>query len=592
MPDRRLLRLLLPVLSTALFYALFYAIAALGFDVAIIPGAILRDYLLNLAFAWLLIALSRRLWVFLLLQGLLMALLYIGNTVKISFFGGPIMPDDVYALRTLLLLLEGWQFYLAALPLVGIASLLIFNFALRNWGSWLALAILLLLGVTMLYQPGNIIRPLDRYVGNVVWDQRSNYLQRGAMLYTLMEGARYFADRVPPPDRETVRAARERLRAGLPERTETEGGFTPRNVHIILLESFWDPSSLKAGKYSRDPFPEDFRALWQKTGESHILSPVFGGYTANAEFEALCGFPVIKDAVRFERDLKNDVPCLPRILAQQGYTTIASHPNVPVFWNRVNAYRRLGFETYWSLQDFEQVDMVRNFMSDASLYRQVLEKIEPWLDSGKPLLNYIVTYFGHWDYPLRGERTRVIEDSSGVPEVGSYANTAYYKAKELMAFLGELRKRDPDALIVIFGDHPPYLGQNFAGYVESGVLADNRSKFTPAMFGVYNAAPLIVIDGRHGAQKTGTLSLYELPARLLALLHLDYSGPMELTAPVGAKHVRPIPGLYYLTGDGTGVDVCKEPPWPDDCATTGAWLRDVVTVGDDLFTGAQFTLGD
>lgn len=592
MPDRRLLRLLLPVLSTALFYALFYAVARLGFDVAIVPKAIVRDYLLNLAFAWALIALSRRLWVFLLLQGLLMALLYIGNAVKISFFGGPVMPDDIYALRTLLLLLEGWQFYLAALPLVGIASLLIFNFALRNWGSWLALAILLLLGVTLLYQPRNIIRPLDRYVGNVVWDQRSNYLQRGAMLYALMEGARYFADRVPPPDRDTVRAASARLHAGLPEPAPAKGEFSPRNVHIILLESFWDPTSLKAGKYSRDPFPEDFRALWQHTGNSHILSPVFGGYTANAEFEALCGFPVIKDAVRFERDLKNDVPCLPRILAQQGYTTIASHPNVPVFWNRVNAYRRLGFETYWSLEDFEQVDMVRNFMSDASLYRQVLEKIEPWLDSGKPLLNYIVTYFGHWDYPLRGERTRVIEDSSGVPEVGSYANTAYYKAKELMAFLAELRARDPDALIVIFGDHPPYLGQNFAGYVESGVLADNRSKFTPAMFGVYNAAPLIVIDGRHGAQKTGTLSLYELPARLLALLHLDYSGPMAVTAPVGTMHVRPIPGLHYLVSNSGKVDVCKEPPWSDDCATTSAWLQDVITVGDDLFTGAQYLQGD
>jgi phosphoglycerol transferase MdoB-like AlkP superfamily enzyme len=590
MSNRRLLRLLLPVLSTAVFYGLFYAVAALGFDVVIVPKAIVRDYLLNLAFAWALVALSRRLWVFLLLQGLLMALLYIGNAVKISFFGGPIMPDDVYALRTLLLLLEGWQFYLAALPLVGIASLLIFNFALRNWVSWLALAILLLLGVTLLYQPQNIIKPLDRYVGNVVWDQRSNYLQRGAMLYSLMEVARYFADRVPSPDRETVNAARARLRNGLPAHTVTEGDFTPRNVHIILLESFWDPSSLRAGRYSRDPLPEKFRALWQETGESHILSPVFGGYTANAEFEALCGFPVLKDAVRFERDLINDVPCLPRILAQHGYTTIASHPNVPVFWNRVNAYRRLGFETYWSLQDFEKVDMVRNFMSDASLYRQVLEKIEPWLDSGRPLLNYIVTYFGHWDYPLRGERTRVIEDSSSVPEVGSYANTVYYKARELMAFLGELRARDPDALIVIFGDHPPYLGKNFAGYVESGVLADNRSSFTPDMFGVYNAAPLIVIDGRHGVQKTGTLSLYELPARLLELLQLDYAGPMTLTAPAGRKHVRPIPGLFYLVGDEGEVEVCKEPPWPDDCATAGAWLRDVVTVGDDLFTGAQYTL--
>jgi hypothetical protein len=590
-PTRAAPRLLLPVLSTALFYALYYAVALLGFDVAIAPAAIPRDYFLNLLLAYALFEVSGRSWVFLLVQGLLMGVLYIGNAVKISYFGGPIMPDDAYALRTLLLLLEGWQFYLAALPLVIILSLLIFNFSLRKRGSWFALAALLLLGLTLVYQPHNIIRPLDRYIGNVVWDQRSNYLQRGAMLYSLMEGARYFADRVPPPDPESVRTARDRLEAGLLPRQQPDAEFTPRNVHIILLESFWDPSQLKAGHYSRDPLPKNFRALWEQAGNSHILSPVFGGYTANAEFEALCGLPVLQDAVKFERDLKNDVPCLPRLLAQQGYTTIASHPNVPVFWNRVNAYRRLGFQTYWSLADFEQVDMVRNFMSDASLYRQVLTKIEPWLSSGRPLLNYIVTYYGHWDYPLRGERKRLIKDKSGVPEVGSFANTAYYKAKELMEFLSELGQRDPDALIVIFGDHPPYLGQNFAGYAESGVLADDRGKFTPQMFGVYNASPLIVIDGKRGAQKFGTLALYELPARLLQLLHLDYDGPLELAVPQAGLHVRPIPGLHYLVNDAGHVDVCKQPPWSESCASSAAWLRDVITIGDDLFVGGQFGVG-
>ena len=118
----------------------------------------------------------------------------------------------------------------------------------------------------------------------------------------------------------------------------------------------------------------------------------------------------------------------------------------------------------------------------------------PRLDSGKPLLNYVVTYFGHWDYPLRGNAPRY-RDRSSVPEVGSYANTAHYKARELMAFLRELRQRDPDALIVIFGDHPPYLGPNFAGYVESGLLADDRTRFTPEMFRGLQRGALIVIDG-------------------------------------------------------------------------------------------------
>jgi phosphoglycerol transferase MdoB-like AlkP superfamily enzyme len=591
MQSSRILYRLLPILSTAVIYALCYTISSLRFDVTIYSGVIVRDYLVNLLLAYALFALSKRTWVFLLLQTLLMGVLYIGNAVKISFFGGPIQPDDIYALRTLLLLLEGWQFYLAALPLVGILSLLVFNFGLRNWGSWLALAGFMLLGITLVYQPDNIQQPLDRYVGNSVWDQRSNYLIRGATLYSLMEAARYFADQEQPPDQNSVHAALARLRQQAPADRVTEP-FRPRNVHIILLESFWDPALLQTAHYSRDPLPKDFRQLWKQTGNSHILSPVFGGYTANAEFEALCGFPVVKDAVKFERDLSNDVPCLPRILAGLGYTTIASHPNVPVFWNRVNAYRRIGFETYWSLADFQQVDMVREFMSDASLYKQVLDKLEPMLSSGKPLLDYIVTYFGHWNYPLRGARVPLIKTDSRVPEVGSYANTAYYKARELMDFLKVLRQRDPDSLIVVFGDHPPFLGENFAGYAESGVLATKRNEFTPKMFGAYNATPLIVLDGTNGAQKFGTLALYELPERLLQLLHIGQSEPLGLTTPPGTTQIRPVPGLHYLVSDKGNVEVCKEPPWSQACADSTAWLRDVLTVGNDLFIGKQYTLGE
>jgi len=45
-----------------------------------------------------------------------------------------------------------------------------------------------------------------------------------------------------------------------------------------------------------------------------------------------------KDNVKFERQLLNVVPCLPHILAIK-LSTVDLHPNVPVFWNRTNAYR-------------------------------------------------------------------------------------------------------------------------------------------------------------------------------------------------------------------------------------------------------------
>jgi phosphoglycerol transferase MdoB-like AlkP superfamily enzyme len=586
---KTVLQKLLPLVSTALFYALYYLLSSLQFGVRIKPAAVPFDFLLQLIVAYILFALSRRLWVFVVLQGLLMGVLYVGNAVKISFFGGPIMPDDVYALRSLLLILEGWHFIAAALPLAAIVALLLFNLTLRHWSAYLASMLVILFGITLVYKPAAILEPLDRYFGNSVWDQRSNYLYRGATLYSLQEGARYFADAHIPPDRDLALSAAANLLDNVPKNTTAPDNFTPRNVHIVLLESFWDPTLLKEAGYSQDPLVPAFRRLWQRTGFSHAMSPVYGGYTANAEFEILCGFPVVEDNVKFERQLLNDVPCLPHLLAEYGYRTLASHPNVPVFWNRINAYRRMGFQTYWSKQDFLLDDMNREFLSDASLYRQVLEKIADPIDSKQPLLNYIVTYFGHWNYPLNDSRPNRITASSAVKEVSSYANTMYYKSLELMAFLEQLQARDPDSIIVLFGDHLPFMGENYQGYVDSGVLASKRSDFSADMFKFYVSAPMVIIDGPRGPVQTGNLAIYEIPALLLKLLHLNGPAIMDYTQAPDGMRVRPLPGLHInLLADG-GIEVCKEPPFSPTCQASTRWLQDVLIVNDDLFIGQQFT---
>lgn len=576
-------------MSTTLLYLIYYLISTFKFDVQIKTSAIPYDFLLQLVVSYILYALSKKQWIFLVIQALIMGILYVGNAVKISFFGGPIMPDDVYALRSLLLILEGWRFFAAAIPLAAIASLLLFNFTMRHWSSYLASLFAILLGLTIVYQPSMIVEPLDKYLGNSVWDQRSNYLWHGATMYSLQEGSRYFALADRPPDMDEAHEAAQNLLSTLAKPEDEGKQFTPRNIHLILLESFWDPNGLKKAHYSENPMAPEFRKLWKSAGYSHALTPVFGGYTANSEFEVLCGFPVTKDNVKFERQLLNKAPCLPHLLADQGYRTVASHPNVPVFWNRVNAYERMGFQTYWSLQDFVQDDMNREFMSDATLFRQVLEKIAPTLEAKQPILDYIVTYFGHWNYPLSESRPNKVKSRSTVEEVTSYANTVYYKSREVMGFVKKIQQMDPDSIIVMFGDHLPFLGENFAGYVDSGVLASNRSEFTPEMFKFYVSTPMIIIDGKRGPVKFGSLPLYQVPGLLLNLLHYQEPSIMEYTHQLHGMRVRPLPGLHFDLLDDGKIEVCKEPPYSETCEKSAEWLKNVTLVSNDLFIGRQIS---
>ncbi len=579
---------LLPVLSTSLFYLLYYLICAFKFDVQILASAIVYDFLMQLVVGYILFAVSKRIWIFLIIQALVMGILYVGNAVKMSFFGGPIIPDDVFALRSLLLILEGWRFFAAAIPLAAIASLLLFNFSMRHWSAYIASLMTVLMGMTLVYKPVMLLDPLDNYLGNSKWDQRSNYLSRGPVLYNLQEGARFFALAEKSPDLDETQIAVETLLSAAPEDElfAKKKSFTPRNVHIVLLESFWDPSGLKKANYNQNPLAPDFRKLWKSAGYSHALVPVFGGGTANSEFEVLCGFPVTKGSVKFERQLLNSVPCLPHILADKGYRTIASHPNVPVFWNRVNAYRNIGFQTYWSKQDFLLDDMNREFLSDASLYRQVMEKVSGSLGGKQPILDYIVTYFGHWNYPLSDSRPITINSRSKVEEVSSYANTVYYKSRELMYFLEKLRLHDPDGIIVAFGDHLPNLGE---GYIDSGVLYPSWSDFTPAMFKFHVTTPMIIIDGKNGPVKIGSLPLYQVPKLLLSMLNYDEPTIMDYVNPLPDMMIRPLPGLHFNLLKGDKVDLCKEPPYSETCQKSARWLENVLVVSNDLFIGNQHT---
>jgi phosphoglycerol transferase MdoB-like AlkP superfamily enzyme len=582
------------LLFIVLWYIATQATIYLLFQVQPWPVTYLKDLSAHVLLGALLFGMSRTLPSFMLATGALFTALTVGSAMKLTILGSPVMPDDFAAARNMFMLLGGWQLTGAILMVSLPVVLLAWMIAWRRLWAWLNLGLLGLgVGLTIAF-PAHLLRGMDSYFGDTVWNQRGNYEMRGLPIHLLQETARNLSRRVSPPTQVEVRDALTTL-GGLSgqDLLRVGGGAArpQRNLHMIILESFWDPKPLRAAKLSADPMDPAFRRLWASSGNSHGLSPVFGGYTANTEFEVLCGFPVTRDNVFFEGGLRRDVPCLPRHLAESGYLTFASHPNAAPFWNRVNAYRRIGFQTYWADRDFVLDDMNREFLSDSSLYRQVLERLGPKLHGPQPIFNYVLTYFGHLDYPLNEQRPHRIKVAKRHETEAAYANMMYYKSRELMAFLGELQRIDPDGLIVLFGDHLPFLGPNFGGYTESRLLASSQGNFTDAMFRTLVRTPLVIIDGQRGPVAIGDLPYYQLPAKLLALLGDERPTLMNLTAqPPKMPRIRPLPGLHIRVDErrvttcrGLDTDAAK-------CQKSTTWLNAVETIKADLFSGDQHVL--
>lgn len=585
-----------PIISVTLWVGLLYsALQAIlyQFNIHVFASSMWLDYLAHLLIGIWLFLLAKTFWRWLIAYTLFIVILQICNALKLVILGSPIMPDDFTAVSNMFHLFGGWRLVVMWLMLVMPFMALLLAI---DWSSKRACRVLFVttLLFTCIFQWSQTTSEwLDDLIGGSVWNQPGNYKERGLLVHVLQESLRNHS-------RGKVDIAVSDAQAAFSKLSEDQALDNaaliknPRNVYAILLESFWDPTSLKAAGIDQDPIDPRFRQLWKKTGYSKVMSPVFGGYTANSEFELLCGFPVSVDAVFFEGWLRNDAPCLPRYLANAGYQTIAAHPNYAAFWNRVNAYHRLGFTQYWAQEDFLLDDMNREFLSDASLYRQMWTKIQSDLINKKPIFAHIVTFFGHMDYPLNELRPKIIHVAHDPNMVEAYVNLMYYKSRELMDFVALLQKNDPTAIILMYGDHLPYLGPNYDGYVESGLLTRNKADFTPSMFRTYASTPLIIIDGENNTVRAGDLPIYQLPTLLLKLLGDNGNSFVSLATRTPQPIIRPLPGITLAVSNNQGPFTCvqqiHESSSDPRCESVNDWFNLVLTVAQDVFSGKQYSL--
>jgi hypothetical protein len=578
-----------PLLSTLLLYLLADLLAQWLFQIRLVRSRMFWDGGLLLAVSWLLFLASRRVWIFLLIQTLLVALLWIGNPAKIALLGRPIMPDDIDSFPALIEVLGPLGWVGLCLPLAILGGLILVNLTWRGIPAKLGLVGLALIFAAPILAPAPIVMAMDARFGNTTWDQRENYVWRGAALHSLQEISRELASHHPSPGRaEALAAATQAL--ARPWFASLAVPTKPRNIYVMVLESFWDPSLLTNAGYSEPPLDPRFEALWQRAGKSTALSPAFGGQTANAEFEFLCGFPVHDFTVKFESGFDNDLPCLPQLLGQLGYRTVASHPNGPGFWNRQNAYRHAGFERFWSVKDFELDDLNGPFLSDRSLYRQVAERLDREKDD-RPTLSYIMTYYGHWSYDLSERRPAVLTASSKNELVQRYGSVMRHKSRELMEEIERITAADPDAIVIAFGDHLPTLGAGFGGYVESGLLADRFGDFTAAQYGVSDATPLIVIDGKRGPLRVGSVPMFELPRLVMDLIGNVQNTLFDLARTPGDRLYRPLPEATLVYRGREVAAVCRDGDSRPECRRVAEWLASIELLERDLFEGQAYALG-
>jgi phosphoglycerol transferase MdoB-like AlkP superfamily enzyme len=247
---------------------------------------------------------------------------------------------------------------------------------------------------------------------------------------------------------------------------------TKGNVHLIVLESFFDPNLLRNARFSRNPTHPDFEELF-KNKEGLSVSPIFGGGTAQAEFELLCGVPAMRELSGIEFDVFTGAKtyCLPNVLTQGGYQTIATNAFLPDFFNSTNAYAGMGFEKIYYPSEFAQGretyftigDVTdETYMFDGDLLTQNLAFIANLIkeNPNRPLFNYIMSMYGHTPHNINTDKRPLVVTMLGEfrdAQIEKAVNQYYYRTEAIARYVKELVRIDPKSIIILVSDHLPSL---------------------------------------------------------------------------------------------------------------------------------------
>ncbi|MBR4737901.1 MAG: sulfatase-like hydrolase/transferase [Rhodocyclaceae bacterium] len=230
----------------------------------------------------------------------------------------------------------------------------------------------------------------------------------------------------------------------------------PRNVLIVLCESCW-----YKGQHFRSYFTDLLQLGFRPFRGT---SPMYGGGTVNASFELFTGLPVhnFPHPNRIEDPAVTPVtPILyqtygerfsPRAdtmvsaLRARGYHTVNAHDFYGLFWKRNIVTYKLGFNRFYSIEDMTNNPAMpepsfSHYPQDVLLFDFMLGQT----DFAQANFQFLTTMYTH----------------------GPFNNEQEYEARlkvamaQLTDYLRQYLAADPEALVLVFGDHLPAMNDYY-----------------------------------------------------------------------------------------------------------------------------------
>ncbi|MGV2939752.1 LTA synthase family protein [Mesobacillus sp. LC4] len=378
----------------------------------------------------------------------------------------------------------------------------------------------------------------------------------------------------------------------LPETEGVDEDFKP-NVIVVLAEAFWDPLLLKNLSFEEDPIPY-YRSLTKEHSSGELLTHIFGGGTINTELEIMTGMstrflPEGKES--YNAQVNRPIDALPHVFRNQGYNTTAVHTFKNWFYDRNLTYKWLGYEKFVSMEFFSNPKMIGPYIDDRELMKQTVKELKK--TEGPDFIN-TVTVSSHGPYDdIRYDPLPSCKNTPQLTKVPQYVLDLYCQVlKEtddsIRVLIEGVKELDEPTMVVIYGDHLPMLGYDYAVYREADYF---KSIHAYEDYLKLQTTPLLVWDNySEGKKEDLRMTPNFLGSYILSHAKRDKSPMFAMAEKVYEEGTHVIPKKPFYADENIDENKLKEYQLLQYDTLFGeqySYKKNPVKPHDDYFLGSE-----
>ena len=362
----------------------------------------------------------------------------------------------------------------------------------------------------------------------------------------------------------------DRARAKAWDEAAPDAADTPRPVNVVLVmnEAFSDITDAPAFGFTPDNDP--LSNLHAIQSDAHALSlrlvvPGFAGGTANTEFDVFTGMrtnALGAGTTSAMRTVNRNLDSLFRVFAADGYKTVFYHPGNAWFYNRENVYRWFGAGETRFIEAMPDPEYRGRWVADNYLAGLIEDAFSETMQQNLPLFHASTTIQNHMGYPYSKygdgyEYPPVPLNAEVSPEAREALEVYVEGLRDADKMLGRLRDffaaRTEPVLLVFYGDHLPYLGDE--AYIAIGNPDDVFFNYeTPCVLWANDAAASLLDWDAARLPDNGRLSASFLGALILDLTGRGHADAWAAFLNGLRRRVPVVQNQFCMLADGTVTD--------------------------------------